>query len=359
MMEKIAPMNLRHILALTCLVGLLAPWRISAANEAPTKLGMVWSFIHEGLVYPCYDQTFAIIYFKYDATRKVSSIWKKELNGEEHVVAEFPGVRDERSLSCSQDGQTISAFATTDIKMTERLLILLRGKDSARYSSRYWSYSRSGVYSLLAPDGMSIALPMEMTLVAGKDLLQEMNIFPDKVGEVFFMDGYVYEERDNVIHKYLAVDGEWKELGQPIKHPQDFSPNEIARCGDHELTSLVGDESTRFMVLGDTPRGKQDWLARIGVRNLFRKYIEPLNLTNSYGACVFPLLRRHTLKTVVGLARVDEHGLRTFSLPYAEASLLNDDVFFSKDGCYALIQLVGSEVQLLRVETQQCQQSKG
>lgn len=352
-------MNLRHILRLACLAGLLALWSASAANEAPTKLSMVWSFAHQGLVYPCYDQTFAIIYFKYDAARKVSSIWKKELNGEEHVVAEFPGVREERSLSCSQDGQTISAFATADIKMTESLLLLFRGKDSARYRSGYWSLTRSGVYSLMAPDGMSIALAKEMTLVAGKDLLQEMNIFPDKVGGIFFMDGYVYEDRDNVIHKYLAVDGEWKEQGQPIWHPQDFTPNEIARCGDHELTSLIGFDSTRFMVLGDTPRGKHDWLARIGVRNLFRKYIEPVTLTNSYGACVFPLLRRHTLKTLVGLARIDEHGLRTFSLPYGEASLLNDDVFFSKDGCYALIQLVGSEVQLLHVESQQCQQSKG
>lgn len=352
-------MNIRKTLALACLVSVLLPWSVSAANEAPTKLSMVWTFVHDGLVFPCYEQTFAIIYFKYDAARNVSSIWKKELNGEEHVVAEFPGVRAETSLSCSQDGKTIAAVADADIKINDRLLLLFRGQDAARYSSSYWPFSRSGVYSLLAPDGMSIALSKEMTLVSGKDLLREMNVFPDPIHNVFFMDSWVYEVRDDGIHKYLAVDGEWKEQGQVVKYPRNFGPNEIARCGDHELTSLIGFDSSRFMAIGDTRRGKQDWLARIGIRNLFRKYIEPARLTNSYGACTFPLLRRHTLKTVVGLARVDEHGLRTFLLPYGEASLLNDDVFFSKDGCYALIQLVGSEVQLLRFESQQCQQSKG
>jgi hypothetical protein len=187
-----------------------------------------------------------------------------------------------------------------------------------------------------------------------------MKTFPNERGTVFFMDGYAYHDQDDGIHKYVADDDRWKEQGQAIKYPRDFGPNEIARCADHELTSLVGNESTRFMALGDTPRGKRDWLTQIGIRNLFRKYIEPLNFTNSYGACVFPLVRRHApWETIVGLARIDEHGLRTFSLPYAKASLLNDDVFFSKDGCYALIQLVGSEVQLLRVQSPQCQQLKG
>jgi hypothetical protein len=347
-----------------CLAGLmsvLVPWSALAANDAtPTNLEAVWSFTHSESAQPCYDQTFAIIYFKYDAARKVTSIWKRELNGEEHVIVEFPGVREPSSLSCSQDGRTIAAVADVDLNSSEQVLFLMRGKDTALYKiPHYWPFSKSGTYSLLAPDGKAIALPETPTLITGTDLLQDMKVFPDG-NRVVFMDDYAYLDEENGAQKYLAVDGGWKAQGQLIKYPRNFGPNEIARCDGHDVASLIGVDSTRFVVFGEVSPSKKDWLARIGVRELFRKNREPVKLTNSYGACVFPLLSPDApVGTIVGLARVDATGLQTFSLPYAQASLLDYDVYFSKDGCYVLIQLVGPEIELLRVQSERCQQSKG
>jgi len=53
------------------------------------------------------------------------------------------------------------------------------------------------------------------------------------------------------------------------------------------------------------------------------------------------------------------NGLRLFSLPYAELRLTNDNVQFSKDGCYVLVQgfwSTGSEsnTHLLASQSQQC-----
>lgn len=354
----IIEMSLHRVLAcLACLMSILAPRSASAANDAPTDLEAVWSFKNKDFAYPCYDQAFAIIYFKYDAVRRVSSIWKRELNGEEHMLAEFPGVRDGTSLSCSRDGQIIAAIADADINSSDKVLFLIRGKDTALYKfSHYWPFSRQGTYSLLAPDGKAIALPETPSLIRGSDLLQDMKIFPERQGAVFFMDDYVYLDEDNGARKYLAVDGGWKEQGQLIKYPRNFGPNEIARCAGHDVASLIGFDSSRFMVFGEASPSKKDWLARIGIRELFRKNREPVRLTNSYGTCVFPLLSPDApVSTIVGLARVDATGLQTFSLPYAQASLLNYDVYFSKDGCYVLIGLVGYEIQLLRVRSERCQ----
>jgi hypothetical protein len=328
----------------------------SPAQNVPIPLRVVWSFAHDGIVRFCYDRSPAIIYFKYDLARKVTSIKKKEFNGDERIIGEFPGTRDERSLSCSQDGQTIAAVSAGDIQS----LFLLRGSDTALYRiSGYWPFSNPGVYSLLAPDGKTIRLPKGLTLVAGTDLLGDMRVFPDSEYTVFFMDDYAYQNGESSafkssIYKIRYADGEWKRL-QEIKVPIEFGVNEVARCGDHDVASLVGADSLGSMVLDEASAGKQDWLARIGARKLFRKYVDPRTITGGYGACAFPLATRSSRGAIaVGLARFDAHGLQIFSLPSPETRLV-DDVFFSKDGCYALIQVAGPEVQLLQVESERCQ----
>jgi hypothetical protein len=63
----------------------------------------------------------------------------------------------------------------------------------------------------------------------------------------------------------------------------------------------------------------------------------------------------------IGLARLDTNGVQTFSLPYPEIRLINDDVSFGKDGCVVLIQGFWSTQQgddnthLLAVQSQHCQ----
>jgi hypothetical protein len=323
----------------------------SSAKNAPIPLRVVWSFAHDGIVRFCYDQSPAIIYFKYDLARKITSIKKKELNGDERVIAEFPGTRDEISLSCSQDGQTVAATGNAE----QKSIFLMRGTSTALYTVPSWVLANVSDYSLLAADGNTIRLPKEPTLVAGTDLLRDMKVFPDSEYAVFFMDDYAYQNGKGSIYKIRYVDGEWKRL-QEIKVPAAFAVNEVARCGGHDVASLVGVDSSSAMVLDETLAAKQDWLARIGARKLFRKYDYPMRITASNGACAFPLLRRPSHgPTAVGLARFDANGLQIFSFPYPEARLVDDNVYFSKDGCYALIQVAGPEVQLLHVESQRCQ----
>jgi hypothetical protein len=329
------------------------------SEAAPIPLSVALSFDTDALVQLCYDQVPAIAYLEYDVKREVSLIKKIELNGDQHVIAEFPGNREPTSLSCSRDGQTIAAVASDE---RGNSLFLMRGKDTALYSMpHYWPFSKMGLYSLLSPDGKSIRLPEIPIFVAGVDLLREMKIFLDGEGHVFFMDDYLYFVRSfhsgnsekQTASKYVDVGGQWIK-----RQERKISPDavvEIARCGDHDVASLVGD-SVSSIVLDEAFDAKRDWLARVGARRLFRKHDEPERITGGNGACAFPLLRpvRVThLRVATGLARLDANGLQTFSFPYPDDVRLRDEIYFTKDGCYVLVQ--GPHTQLLRVETPQCQ----
>lgn len=294
----------------------LMSWTAAAAEDTATKLTVAWSFTRDEIAYPCYDQTFAIVYFSYDPARKVTSIWKKELNGDEHVIAEFPGVREQRSLSCSQDGKTLAAVADTDLNMSGKVLFLLRGDVKALYKMpHYWPFSRGGTYALLAPDGNAIALPEVPTLIDGTDLLRDIKIFFSKYNPIF-VEQFVYKASGKEIVKYGYADGKWEERSRQVIRSSDYLPQEIVRCGDHDVVSLMGVDDSRAMVLGEASPSKQDWLGRIGVRKLFEKFEYPMFITGSYGACAFLLHPRHTHRMkATGLVRFDAGGVQIFSLP--------------------------------------------
>jgi hypothetical protein len=323
----------------------------SVANDVPIGLSTVWGFDHQGIARFCYDKTPAVIYPKYDVARKVTSILKRELNGEEHVVGEFPGSPDPRSLSCSQDGQTIVALGDG----RQKSLFLSQGTRTSIYLfPGDWLFSNVGLYSLISPDGGSITLPEMPTLVAGPDLLKQMKVFPYAGHVIFFMEGYAYSDEGDKIYKYGYANGEWK-VQQENKRPRNFGLSEVARCGDHDVATLVGVDSSRFAVLGEAPVSKQDWLDRIGVRKLLRKYGDPIFITGSYGACAFPLRHRAVpLGAANGLARFDANDLQLFSFPDREVGLGDDEVNFSKDGCYALIR-ASPATRLLAVQSPRCQ----
>jgi hypothetical protein len=338
--------------AAACLAGLAAvvlSSSASVANDVPIGLSTVWSIDQLGIARFCYDKTPAVIYPKYDVARKMTSIVKRELDGEEHVVGEFPGSPDPRSLSCSQDGQTIVALGIGDDY--RRSLFIAKGTQTSVYLiPHFWAFSNVGLYSLISPDGKSITLPEMPTLVAGPDLLKDMNVFPnDKVHNVFFMEGYTYLDGDDKIYKYGDTNGEWK-VQQEIKEPRNFSLSEVTRCGDHDVATLVGFDSSRHTVLDEAPASKQDWLERIGVRKLFRKHSEPISITGNYGSCAFQL-RRHINLPANGLARLDASGLQLFSFPDPEVWIGGDEIIFSKDGCYVLI----PGTRLLAVQSPRCQ----
>jgi hypothetical protein len=332
-----------------CLTGLVAvvlSWSAAVANDVPTGLSTVWSIDHLGIARFCYDKIPAVIYPRYDVARKMTSIVKRELNGEEHIIGEFPGAPDARSLSCSQDGQTIVDLGGDD----QKSLFIAKGTQTSVYLiPHFWAFSNMGLYSLISPDGKSITLPEMPTLVAGPDLLKEMIVFPDVGHEIFFMEGYAYSDVDRSTNRYGYVGGEWK-VQQKIALPRNFGLSEVLRCGDHDVATLVGFDSSRFEVLDEVPASKHDWLERIGVRKLFRKYSEPISITGSYGSCAFPLRRRANLQAN-GLARFDASGLQLFSFPDRGVSPGGDEIIFSKDGCYVLI----PGTHLLAVQSPRCQ----
>jgi hypothetical protein len=168
------------------------------------------------------------------------------------------------------------------------------------------------------------------------------------------MEGYAYSDVGEKINKYGYANGEWK-VQQEIGEPRNFGLNEVARCGDHDVATLIGDESYRFAVLGEALVSKHDWLERIGVRKLFRKYSKPISITGSYGSCAFPLRSRAVrLGAANGLARFDANGLQLFSFPDPEVWIAGDNVNFSKDGCYVLIP-ASPATRLLAVQSPRCQ----
>ena len=347
---------LDRVLACLAIIAVLgAVSNVSMAAETRIGLGIVWSASLPGVPRLCYDKVPAVIYMKYDLARKTTSIMKRELSGDEHLLGEFPGSPDPRSLSCSQDGSVIAAMDGYS-----QTLFLLRDSEAALYRlSQFWPFSNAGRYSFLAPDGKSITLSEKPDLISGPDLLHDMKIFPDKRSTVFFMNDYLYVNDVTGINKLTDVEGGRPAQGQRFKRPPGFEANEIVRCGDRDVASLVGTESSRYLVLDNAPPRK-DWLEQIGVRKLFRKYHAPFLISGDYGTCGFPLLDHARPNYTIALASFDANGVQTFSLPYPEIRLINDNVSFGKNGCIALIQGFWSTQQgddnthLLAIQSQRC-----
>ncbi|MGC2777662.1 MAG: hypothetical protein WA418_18705 [Bradyrhizobium sp.] len=346
---------IRRLFGIACILLFGSLFNSSLAKNAPIGLSLVWSASLPGIPQLCYETEPVVVYMEYDSARKSTSIFKSTLRGEEHLLAEVPGNANARSLSCSQDGRTIAAYDSS-----QPMLFLLRDARLAMYRlSRYRPFARLGRYSLLAPHGRSITLPERPILVSGPDLMKDISVFPDERHNVFFMEGHVYVDDATVIQKYVHADDGWNKQGSGIELPKGFGSTEIVRCGDHEVASLVGVETSRYMALDDGSRAK-DWLAQIGVRKLFRKYNEPFLISGDYGVCGFPLLDHQHWHTTIGIARINRAGVQTFSLPYPEFEIANDNLLFSKDGCYLLIQgtwpggEVSGNTHLLAVQSPEC-----
>lgn len=313
--------------------------QVLAGDEEAPELNVVWSLPHQGGARFCYDQAPAVIYFQYDPARKVTSIEKKELSGDQHVIAEFPENPNERSLSCSDDGDTIAAVNGA---LGPESLFLLRGARSALYRfSRYYPYSVAGVNSLLSPDGNSIALPEIPQLISGQDILKEMHVFASEKGNSAFFVGEstMYFDSEATLDKYQLVENEWRKLSK-LRMPTSFEPTEIARCGQYDVASLQNDviEKSRFMVLNEGAPSSSDWLARVGIRKVLQKYRDTVKISGRYQTCAFPLVGR-TVKPWMasGLARSSESGVSIFSFQQSPIALADEEVSFSKDGCYALL----------------------
>src|SRR5215813_1035843 len=60
-------------------------------DDPSSKLQTVWEFPHQGIARFCYDQNLAIIFFRYDQSNRKSLVVTKGLDGQERVIAEFPG----------------------------------------------------------------------------------------------------------------------------------------------------------------------------------------------------------------------------------------------------------------------------
>jgi hypothetical protein len=131
-------------------------WNSSVASDVPISLRLVWGFSHAGIARFCYDKTPAVIYPKYDVVRKMTSILKRELDGQERVVGEFPGSPDPRSLSCSQDGQTIVALGGDH---RESLFIAKGTQTSVYLIPHFWVFSNVGLYSLIRVTDPAAGVP--------------------------------------------------------------------------------------------------------------------------------------------------------------------------------------------------------
>jgi hypothetical protein len=327
-------------------------------------LQTIWDLPHYGEARFCYGANPAVIFFRYDRAANKTSIVKKELNGDEHTIAEFPKNRDERSLSCSEDGMTVAALSDEmDDKGAE--LFIVRGGQISHYRySQYYPVAIAGIRSLLSSDGRNIALREVPKLVSGPDLLREMRVFVNPEGHNVFFEGNVaYLDQDKMIEKYSYEQHQWKRQTVFVKPPK-FGAYEIARCGDRDIATLSDDETVRVRILDQREPSRNDWLERTGVRKILRNYLKPTVVTASYRYCAFPVYGADGVK-VEGLVRFDGRKLQRFSFADPNVALANRYVAFSKDGCYALIAMVTwvpprsqlvypPQIRLLGASSQQC-----
>jgi len=334
----------------------------ASQDDPSSKLQTVWEFPHQGIARFCYDQNLAIVFFRYDQSNRKSLVVTKGLDGQERVIAEFPGNPNERSISCSEDGKTIAALDG----QRKTLFVAHNASKSLYRFSRYYAYSITGMRSLLAPYGGGISLPEIPELLSGPDLLKEMKVFIFENGDrTFFEMDNMYLDSDKEIIKYRHSDDGWKS-GEKFDKPSNFYVRDIARCAKRDIATLSDDETARFMVLESRHIDGQDWLHNIGVRRILQNYRATIVITGSYGHCAFPLYSLRSRGLVAeGVIRVDSQGLTKFVFPEPRVGLANDEVLFSKDGCYVLVRMFAQvpdvaqftlpqKVRLLRVSSRQC-----
>jgi len=334
--------------------------RASADRGADGKLVTIWEFPHHGIARFCYDKDPAVIYLKYDRFQHLTSIIKKDLSGAESSMGSFPGFPDERSLSCSDDGGTVAA-----LEGFRNILFISKGKERAWYEfSKYFAYSVIGVNSLLSPDGRTINLPEMPQLIGGSDILREMQVLIFDREQVFSTDASLYLDGNGKITQL-----NYNRLNRENSFEKDdgFYIRELAACGGHHIATLSDDDTFRFRDL-DVPVNSPDWLDGIGAKKLMRSYSDQI-IYGRYGICAFPLIESDArMFKVEKMARLDGTGLKIFSFAESNTVLASDEVSFSKDGCYALIQrfsevwepvqfTMPQQVRLLGVESDQCNRS--
>lgn len=332
------------------------------AKLVPPVVKTIWAIDHQGTVRFCYGREVSVIYFAYDQATAKTSIVRKAFDGRVESVGEFPGSPNERSLSCSDDGETIVA-----IDGERTLLYLSRGGRHSLYKlSGYWAYGFIGVHSLLSPDGNSIILPEVPRLTSGDDLLAKMRIFLIKDGrDRFFVQSEVFSDEGEAIVRYAYLEHDWKKIAS-IRKPAGFGASEIALCGSHEVASLSDDVTAKFLLLSKPVPIQNDWLGKIGIRKLFKRYRSTLTIIGSSGRCAFPLYpvdRPPWLSH--GFVSFDDGGVQEFSFGAPVVAITNREILLNKDGCFALVQLFKQvsgvpqftnpqQVQLLGVPDKRC-----
>lgn len=296
---------------------------------------IVWSLDHEGLGRFCYDSNPAVIYFKYDVPTKTTSIRSASLDGTEKIVATFPGAPDERSLSCSDDGQTIAALNADKTQ----LYIIKSGIVSTYTFYQPLLYSVAGLYSVLGGNGNILSVPGKPEHGAGPDFLKQLDFFKSTDTErTFIVNNDIYVVGEKRIFVYNRIGQSWVKHGV-TELPAGFGVNEILKCGSRIVASTSNDEIVRHFTIRRSSLAS-DWLSKIGLFRLLRNFSDKVIITGGYGRCAFPLLDRGSIQYLMeGLAFISDDDIKVVAVSGPKVAMSSDEIRLSKDGCYALVRL--------------------
>jgi hypothetical protein len=315
------------------LLAALAASHPVAAKTAIRPATVVSAFDFQNRVRFCYDQRPEYIYL-HNADNGRTAVVARSLDGQTRTLFELPGFGDDNSLSCSTDGSTIAV-----LDMHQDYMFIFRAAQVSIYKfDRDLFYSVRGESSLLSPDGSTVSAPGDPTHVSGPDVLKQMRFLrTDRLQDAWFAGDGAYVSNEHSIDVYQNGDEGWKKQ-RSVSLPADFGVNEISRCGDRILVSLGDDEKTRFITLDEPPKGRDDWLAKMGVTDLLRKFKSFVKVHGAYGRCVFALVGKRDIRNVLlGIVIFDGERMQRFSIAPRPLAISGDEISLSKDGCYALV----------------------
>lgn len=307
------------------------PSAAAEVRKLPARVAAAFDF--DGNIRFCYDRAPEIIYFRYDTPNDRTLVEARSIDGVARTVFEFPGVGDQRSLSCSVDGSTIAALS-----VPQDHLYIFKASQLSAYKIVHWRpYSVGGEFSLLSPDGSVISALDEPTLISGPDALAQMQFLKVQISQrVFFDGGYAYIDEDRTIDIYRYTDG-WNRL-RSITKPAGFDVRDIVRCGSHLVASLADDDNARFLAFDEQGTVSADWLSRIGFKALLRAFDDLVEIHGGYGRCAFPLSPKRDVRHLLsGIATFDDRGMLRFAIEGPPLALSQYAIRLSKDGCYALL----------------------
>lgn len=225
---------MRNALAV-CVFSFLAVTAVSSQSLKAPRLRIIAEIPVAQNVSPrwCYTQEPGIVFLS------GATLMRGTTRGETQKIEELDGLPDPSSLSCSENAQTIVFLSAQH----DRLFVYERSRLSI-YSLKSASPPKNFRFgSLLSADGETLAVPGDLKILFGPDVLVKKRILNVRTNDVFWSEKYVFVRSSNQTVSVLDAQT-LQEKNVANLEPKRLL-NGIYDCGDEKYYMAFSDDADR------------------------------------------------------------------------------------------------------------------